>query len=90
METTEVKQKPATPGHPIRLKGLEGQSRITPEHPSKWRIYATLAGLRRAKTYFIKAGYKYIVAWRDTNGFGLEAEYRATWQNDSSPVHQDL
>lgn len=53
---------------------------------SIWRIYATSAGRARALTYFRKQGYKYFVKWIDVKGFGLQASYRAQWQDDNSAV----
>ena len=57
--------------------------------PSIWRIYATNEGRERALTHFQKLGYKYFVLWQDVAGLGLEAAFRAAWQDEQSAVHID-
>lgn len=65
---------------PIRLADLE-QNRT---RPTRWRIYATERGREIALTRYIKLGYLYFVRWTDARGYGLQAMWRAEWQDDNS------
>lgn len=57
---------------------------------SRWRIYDSAKARKCAVARFIQLGYKYLVGWKDIQGFGLEAVPRAAWQDDKSVVYCNM
>ena len=60
------------------------------ERGSFWRIYPTLEQRDQAIQAYLRNGFKYIIGWKDTQGWGLQGARLADWQTEANGAYVDL